>query len=70
VHLASSLIATGCASLAEDGRGVYALRWHWEDGTRAIAIYPLDFIARLVALVPRPRTHLLTCHGVLAPAAK
>lgn len=28
---------------------------------------PLDFIARLAALVPRPRTHLLTYHGVLAP---
>lgn len=31
---------------------------------------PLDFIARLAALVPRPRTHLLTYHGVLAPAAE
>jgi len=31
---------------------------------------PLDFLARLAALVPRPRAHLLTYHGVLAPAAK
>jgi hypothetical protein len=33
-------------------------------------VAPLDFIARLAALIPRPRTHLLTYHGVLAPAAQ
>jgi len=49
---------------------VYALRRHWKDGTRAVVFDPLDFIARLAALVPRPRTHLLTYHGVLAPAAE
>ena len=30
---------------------------------------PLDFIGRLAALVPRPRVHLVTYHGVFAPAA-
>lgn len=30
---------------------------------------PLDFLARLAALVPPPRAHLVTYHGVLAPAA-
>ena len=28
---------------------------------------PVDFIARLAALVPRPRVNLTRCHGVLAP---
>ena len=28
---------------------------------------PLDFIARLAALVPRPRVHLTRYHGVFAP---
>ncbi|NOT31848.1 MAG: hypothetical protein HOP15_15490, partial [Planctomycetes bacterium] len=46
------------------------LRRHWKDGTSAVAFDPLDFIARLAALVPRPRAHLLTYHGVLAPAAE
>ena len=41
----------------------------WRNGTSAIAFEPLDFLARLAALVPRPRAHLLTYHGVLAPAA-
>jgi len=48
---------------------IYALRRRWRDGTSAIAFEPLDFLARLAALVPRPRAHLLTYHGVLAPAA-
>ncbi|MBK7645263.1 MAG: transposase [Planctomycetes bacterium] len=49
---------------------IYGLRRHWRDGTSAIAFEPLDFIARLAALVPRPRAHLLTYHGILAPAAE
>jgi hypothetical protein len=69
-YLARPPIASERLTLAEDGRVVYALRRHWKDGTRAFVFDPLDFIARLVALVPRPRTHLLTYHGVLAPAAE
>jgi len=56
-------------SLARDGKVIYALRRRWRDGTSAIQFEPLDFLARLAALVPRPRAHLLTYHGVLAPAA-
>jgi hypothetical protein len=56
-------------SLDADGRVIYALRRHWRDGTSAIAFDPLDFLSRLAALVPRPRVHLLTYHGILAPAA-
>jgi hypothetical protein len=69
-YLARPAIASERLSLAEDGRVVYRLRRHWRDGTRAIVFAPLDFIARLAALVPRPRVHLLTYHGVLAPAAQ
>ena len=31
---------------------------------------PEDFIARLVALVPKPRAHLTRYHGVFAPASR
>jgi hypothetical protein len=64
--LARPPIASERLSLAQDGRVVYALRRHWKDGMRAVVCDPLDFIARLAALVPRPRMHLLTYHGVLA----
>ena len=53
-------IASERLSLDEHGRVVYRLRRHWKDGTRAVVFAPLDFIARLAALVPRPRTHILT----------
>jgi len=49
---------------------VYRLRRAWRDGTSAIVFEPLVFLERLAALVPRPRAHLLTYHGVLAPAAQ
>ena len=33
-------------------------------------VEPLDFFARLAALVPRPRAHLVRYHGLFAPNAK
>jgi hypothetical protein len=69
-YLARPPIASERLSLAEDGRVLYRLRRHWKDGTRAVLFDPLDFIARLAALIPRPRNHSLTYHGVLAPAAE
>ena len=36
-------------------------------GTTQVALEPVDFIARLAALVPKPRVNLTRYHGVLAP---
>ena len=36
-------------------------------GTTHVIFEPLDFIARLAALVPPPRVNLTRYHGVLAP---
>jgi hypothetical protein len=38
----------------------------WKDGTHAVLLDPLDLLARLCALVPPPRFHMLRYHGVLA----
>jgi hypothetical protein len=35
-----------------------------------VVLEPLDFIARLAALIPRPRLNLTRFHGVLAPNFK
>ena len=35
-----------------------------------IIVEPLDFIARLAALVPKPRVNLTRFHGVFAPNSK
>ncbi|MDQ3035843.1 MAG: transposase [Myxococcota bacterium] len=44
----------------------YAFKRAWKDGTHAVVLEPLDLLARLAALVPPPRFHLLRYHGVLA----
>jgi hypothetical protein len=68
-YVARPPIATERLSLSPEGKVVYRLRRRWRDGTEAIVLDPLTFLERLAALVPRPRAHQLTYHGVLAPAA-
>jgi hypothetical protein len=46
---------------------VYTLKTPYSDGTTQVAFEPVDFIARLAALVPKPRVNLTRYHGVLAP---
>jgi len=41
----------------------------FRDGTTHFVFEPLVLIERLAALVPPPRMHQLTYHGVLAPGA-
>ena len=45
------------------------LKTPYRDCTTHIVLEPLDFIARLAALVPPPRKHLTRFHGVFAPHA-
>ena len=46
---------------------VYTLKTPYRDGTTQVAFEPVDFIAGLAALVPKPRVNLTRYHGVLAP---
>jgi hypothetical protein len=48
----------------------YQLKTPYADGTTHVIFEPLDFIARLAALVPRPRVNLTRYHGVFAPHSK
>src|SRR5690606_35395177 len=41
-----------------------------DTGTTHVVFEPLDFLARLAALVPPPRIHLTRFHGVFAPASR
>ena len=45
----------------------YELKTPYRDGTTHVIFEPLDFIARLAALVPPPRLNLTRYHGVFAP---
>ena len=54
-------------SLLSDGNVRYELKTPYRDGTTHVIFQPLDFIARLVVLVPKPRVNLARFHGVFAP---
>jgi Putative transposase len=51
-------------SLTAQGQVRYRLKTPYRDGTTDIVLEPVDFIARLAALVPLPRVHLTRYHGV------
>ncbi len=53
-----------------DGRLLYRLKRRWRNGATEVVFERSDFIAKLAALVPAPRAHLRTFHGILAPAAR
>ena len=57
-------------SLTATGNVRYTLKTPYRDGTTHVIFEPLDFIARLAALVPKPRVNLTRFHGVFAPNSK
>jgi hypothetical protein len=66
-YITRPALATGRLALSPQGRLRYTLKTPYRDGTTHVIFEPLDFIARLAALVPRPRVHLTRYHGVFAP---
>ena len=57
-------------SVDGDGLVVPELKRAFSDGTTHVLFEPQDFIARLAALVPRPKAHLVRYHRVFAPNAR
>jgi hypothetical protein len=57
-------------ALTDQGKMRYPLKTPYHDGTTHVIFEPLDFIARLAALVPKPRVNLTRFHGVFAPNSK
>ena len=49
---------------------MYQYKQPFRDGSTHVILEPLDFMARLAALVPRPRLNLTRFHGVFAPNFK
>ena len=56
--------------LRADGRVAVKLKGARRDGTTHLVFEPLEFLAKLAALTPRPEINLLLYHGVLAPNAR
>lgn len=57
-------------SLTTQGKVRYCLKTTYRDGTTHVIFEPLDFIARLAALVPCPRVNQTRYHGVFAPNSR
>jgi len=57
--------------LSRNSRGdiVYRFRHRWRNGKQAVVLDPMTFLSRLAALIPPPRSHVLSYYGVLGAAA-
>ena len=54
-------------ALTGNGQVRYKLKTPYRNGTTHVIFEPLDFIAKLAALIPKPRVNLTRFHGVFAP---
>jgi hypothetical protein len=66
-YLLQPAVAQDRLWLTEDGRVVLELKATWADGTSHLVFEPLDLLALLAALTPRPRVNLIFYHGLLGP---
>jgi hypothetical protein len=69
-YIARPAVSEKRLSLTANGNIRYQLKTPYRDGTTHVIFEPLDFIARLAALVPKPRVNLTRFHGVFAPNCK
>ena len=69
-YITRPALSEKCLSLTENGQVRYELKTPYRDGTTHVFFEPLDFMAKLAALVPKPRVNLTRFHGVFAPNSK
>jgi Putative transposase len=69
-YIARPAVAEERLSLRPSGDIVLKLKTPYSDGTSHLLFSGLEFVKKLAALVPPPRTHLTRFFGCLAPHAK
>ena len=69
-YMARGPIATERLSESYPNVLIYKMKTPWRDGTTHVSFSHLDFIARLVALIPPAKMNLVRYHGVFAPNFK
>ncbi len=57
-------------AINQNGDVVLKLKKRWNDGSTAVVYSPIEFIEKLVALIPPYRSHLLRYSGVFSPHSK
>jgi Putative transposase len=68
-YVSRPAVAEERLTLTPQGDVRYRLKTPYRDGATQLVLEPLDFLARLDALVPPPRVHLTRYHRVFAPHA-
>ena len=66
-YIARPPVSEARLSMTSAGKVRYELKIPYRNGTTHIIFEPLDLIARLASLVPKPRINLTRFHGVYAP---
>jgi hypothetical protein len=66
-YISRPAIAEKRLSITNNGQIRYQLKTPYRNGTTHVIFEPLDFMAKLAALVPKPRVNLTRFHGVFAP---
>lgn len=66
-YIARPALSEKRLSISGNGHVRYQLKTPYRDGTTHVIFTPLDFMAKLAALVPKPRVNLTRFFGVFAP---
>ena len=67
-YIARGPIAKDRVTLTDDGQHVLLkLKRRFDDGTTHLRFTPTEFIEKLVAIIPPPKTHLVRWSGCFAP---
>lgn len=69
-YIARPVVSEERLALTLQGKVQYELKTPYRNGTTHVVFEPQDFMAKLAALVPKPRANLTRYHGVLAPNSK
>ena len=69
-YISRSAVSEKRLSITTNGNVRYQLKRPYRDGTTHVIFDPLDFMAKLAALVPKPRVNLTRFHGVFAPNSR
>jgi hypothetical protein len=66
-YIARGPIANERLEITKEGKVKMRLKTAWRDGTTHLLFEPGEFIEKLAALIPPPRSHLVRWAGVFAP---
>ena len=69
-YISRPAVAEERLSLMPNAHVRYQFKTPYRDGTAHVIFEPLDFIARLTALMPKSRVNLTRFHGLFAPNSK